>query len=152
MDRHRLRLQRLLLPPRLALPLLLPVPPLPLGLPKTRENCNNFWNCNGISSQIVVILNLYFWENNERSYIPHWKRHFRAYQKLAKKEMRLLSLKKSYFYLFFVFIVVFLFGRADGLESLAGKEFHDDGCAKDLKRCNCSLRLIDWLTLKSMFK
>ncbi len=92
LDRHRLRLQRpLLLPPRLAPPLLLPVPPLPLGLPKTsRENCNNFWKCNKISSQILI-LNLYFWENNERSYIPHWKRYFRAYQKLAKKEIRLFS-------------------------------------------------------------
>ncbi len=95
LDRHRLRLQRpLLLPPRLAPPLLLPVPPLPLGLPKTRENCNNFWNCNGISSQIVVILNLYFWENNERSFIPHWKRHFRAYQKLAKKRNQTIICKK----------------------------------------------------------
>ncbi len=96
LDRHRLLLQRpLLLPPRLAPPLLLPVPPLPLGLPKTRENCNNFWKCNKISSQILI-LNLYFWENNERSYTPHWKRHFRAYQKLAKKEIRLFSLKKLF--------------------------------------------------------
>ncbi len=148
LDRHRLLLQRPLLLP----PLLLPVPPLPLGLPKTRENCNNFWNCNKISSQILI-LNFYFRETNERSYTPHWKRHFRAYQKLAKKERRLFSLKKSCLYLFFIFIVVFLFGRSDGLESLAGKEFHDDGCAKDLKTIQLYLNFKTyWLGLSVNIK
>jgi hypothetical protein len=68
LDRHRLRLQRpLLLPPRLAPPLLLPVLPLPLGLPKTRESSNY-----KITSQILILI-LYFWETNERSYTTHWK-------------------------------------------------------------------------------